>query len=194
MSCHISAAIKVFDQEAFHHVDKLATGIAFDVHNEYLYLCGLHHATLLNLRPERVQHEFVSTTLTYDQRRRITWNLTNWTPLCSSCELLQNTLARALESWGARLDIVAYREVVVHFLGGEAAVAKEVEVWSRHGMLGQQKMYLLSPEIGFWITAAGACLGPALDHQRRFLQHTSLRAIQWVNLDGQTVTFHTINR
>src|SRR5688572_14002046 len=34
----------------------------------YLYMCGLHHATLLNLRPRSVQHEFVSTSLTHEQR------------------------------------------------------------------------------------------------------------------------------
>ena len=35
MSILTSAEIKVFDQEAFHGVDKRVTGMAFDVHNEY---------------------------------------------------------------------------------------------------------------------------------------------------------------
>ncbi|MBM3888579.1 MAG: GxxExxY protein, partial [Verrucomicrobia bacterium] len=139
----ISIPITVFDQESFHAVDKVATGCAFDIHNEmgrylderlyqieltarlrdrgltvvremkitltldgfsrdyyvdllvnggviietktaetltpahraqvlnYLYFCGLFHATLLNFRTERVQHEFVSTTLTPEQRHQV---------------------------------------------------------------------------------------------------------------------------
>ena len=135
MPIRTSVPIQVFDQEAFHQIDKRVTGLAFDIHNEfgrylneslyqceltrrcravgfevepelhitvslddfskeyysdhlvnqgviietkavaalnpahkgqtlnYLFLCGLHHATMLNFRPERVQHEFVSTRL-----------------------------------------------------------------------------------------------------------------------------------
>src|SRR5438067_64046 len=36
----------------------------------YLLLAGMKHGRLVNLRTERVQHEFVSTTLTPDERRR----------------------------------------------------------------------------------------------------------------------------
>jgi hypothetical protein len=157
-------------------------------------MCGLHHATLLNLRPERVQHEFVSTSLTLDQRRKITWDTVNWNPLCDGCELLKTTLVRALEDWGARLDPIAYRDAVIHFLGGEAVVVKDVDIRSEHRVLGRQKVDLLRHDIAFSITASGRCPGTALDHQRRFLQHTDLQAIQWVNLNGQTVTFHTIRR
>jgi GxxExxY protein len=35
MPIHTSIPITVFDQEAFHAVDKVVTGMAFDIHNEF---------------------------------------------------------------------------------------------------------------------------------------------------------------
>lgn len=261
-----STPIAVSDQESFHAVDKIATGCAFDIHNEmgrylderlyqaelaarlrdqrlavvremkitltldgfgrdyyvdilvngaviietktaealtaahraqvlnYLYLCGLHHATLLNFRPERVQHEFVSTRLTPESRRQVTWNLGDWKPLCAGCETLHSTMQRALADWGSGLDPALYRDAVVYFLGGEAKVIREVEVASAHGVIGTQKVQHLANDIAFSITASIHRPQAVEDHHRRFLQHTPLRAIQWVNLNRQTVSFHTIHK
>ena len=36
----------------------------------YLFLAGLKHGRLVNFRTERLQHEFVPTTLTPEERRR----------------------------------------------------------------------------------------------------------------------------
>ena len=266
MPIHTSAPIKVFGQEEFHAIDRVVTGTAFKVHNEYgryfderlyqaelaqrfsalgldvlremrmtltlddfrkdyyadfllnggvivetktadsltrahkaqvlnyLYMCGLHHATLLNLRPERVQHQFVSTSYTQDQRRKISVENAHWEPMSTHCELLKATLLRTLEDWGACLDPIAYRDAVTHFLGGESRVAKEVEIRSGREILGRQTMHLLSPDAAFSITAAVHSPATVLEHLRRFLWHTQLRAMQWVNLDGPKATFHTIKR
>jgi len=32
------------------------------------------------------------------------------------------------------------------------------------------------------------------DHQFRFLKHTNLNAIQWTNMDRETITLETINK
>ena len=264
MPIEIAHVITVMDQEAFHAVDRVVTGLAFNLHNEfgrylderlyraamadglaaqdfrvvremkmtlrlggfrkeyyadflvdegvivemktaseltnshraqvlnYLYMCGLRHGTLLNLRPERVQHEFVSTTLAPSQRRQIIWSTTEWKPLCSACERLRTLLEVALADWGARLDPLAYRDAIIHFLGGEAAIVREIEVRSDRGLLGRQRVCLLADDIGFSITASVHCPGLTFEHLRRFLHHTNLRAIQWVNLNGSAVTLQTI--
>jgi hypothetical protein len=121
-------------------------------------------------------------------------DLTHWEPFCAACETLKTVLTRALGDWGTRLDPLAYRDVVTHFLGGELTVVKEIEVRSEHGVLGRQKMRLLSEDIAFSITSAIHRPAAVLEHRRRFLQHTNLRAIQWINLDGQKATFHTLQR
>jgi hypothetical protein len=101
-----------------------------------------------------VQHQFVSTTLTTEDRRRVDWDLQGWTALTPRCDILHSTLARALDDWGARLDPTLYRDVITHFLGGESEVVRNVEVRSEHGRLGDQRVHLVSPQIAFSVTAA----------------------------------------
>ena len=159
----------------------------------YLYLCGLHHGTLLNFRPERVQHQFVSTTLTAEDRHRVDWDLRDWAPLTLGCDILRSTMLRAFGDWGARLDPALYRDVITHFLGGESKVVRHVEVRSEHCRLGDQRVHLLSSDIAFSVTAVVHRPDLVLEHQRRFLQHTPLQAMQWINLNGQNVSLHTIH-
>ena len=158
----------------------------------YLYLCGLHHGTLLNFRPERVQHQFVSTTLTAEDRHGIEWDLRSWKPVTPRCEILRATLERTLEDWGARLSPTLYRDAITHFLGGKSEVVHKVEVRSDLGPLGEQEVHHVAPGVAFSVTAATHRPDIVLEHQRRFLQHTALRAMQWINLNGQTITLHTI--
>lgn len=158
----------------------------------YLYLCGLHHATLLNFRTARVQHEFVSTHLTPTLRREVSWDLNTWKPLCPGCKTLYCILQRVLADWGSRLDPTLYRDAITHFLGGETNVIREVDIASAHGIIGKQKVHALAPDVGFSLTASVHHPEVVQEHHRRFLQHTPLRAIQWVNLNRQTVRLHTL--
>jgi GxxExxY protein len=160
----------------------------------YLYLCGLHHGTLLNFRTARVQHEFVSTHLTPSLRRQVTWDLSAWKPLCPGCNILFDTLQRALADWGCGLDPALYRDAITHFLGGEAKVVREVQITSTRGPIGKQKVHTLAPDIGFSVSASVHHPEVAEEHHRRFLQHTPLRAIQWVNLNRQAVSLHTLTK
>lgn len=64
-----------------------------------LLLWGLHHATLLNFRPERVQHEFVSTSLTQHARRQFTMVTDNWCPFTVTCHEFPGLLRRLLDEW-----------------------------------------------------------------------------------------------
>ena len=160
----------------------------------YLFLCDLHHATLLNFRTERVQHEFVSTQLTATDRRAVSFEKQFWRTLTDQCRMLETTLARALQDWGSCLDPILYREVVTHFLGGESKVVSNIPVYSRGGPIGKQKVHLLTDDIAFSITASVHHAEAVLEHHRRFLQHTRLRAIQWINLNRQTITLHTISK
>ncbi|MCL4204300.1 MAG: GxxExxY protein [Pirellulaceae bacterium] len=261
-----ASPITTFDQEAFHAVDRIATGCAFDIHNEmgrylderlyqaelaarledrghaviremkitlildgfirdyyvdilvdrgviietkaaeslnashraqvlnYVYLCELHHATLLNFRSERVQHEFVSTQLTSALRRQVSWELDEWRPLSTGCETLHNTMQRVLADWGSGLDPTLYRDAVTYFLGGEGSVVRHVEVASTRGVIGTQKVRHLADDIAFSVTASVHRPHVVREHHHRFLRHTSLRAIQWVNLNRQTVSIQTIQK
>lgn len=160
----------------------------------YLFLAGLHHGTLLNFRTERVQHEFVSTRLTHETRRRVSYVTNHWQPLSERCRLMVDTLRRAMTDWGCGLDPSLYRDAVTHFLGGEVGVVRNIPVRSGATVIGAQKVHLLTDEVAFSITTAVHRPDVVLEHQRRFLAHTPLRAIQWINLNRQTVSLVTITK
>lgn len=266
MPIRVSHPVEVFDQERFHQVDKLVTGLAFDIHNQfgrylderlyqleltrlchaaglsvepelritaslddfskdyfadhlvnggviietkaastltpahtgqtlnYLFLCGLNHATLLNFRSERVEHEFVSTKLTPADRQRYEILAAGWRAISPQCGRLRSLLLRMLAEWGTHLDPLLYRDALTHFLGGEAQVVREVSVNSAGASLGGQKMHLLTEDIAFSVTASTHHPGSVFEHLQRFINHTGLRAIQWVNLNHSQIELRTIER
>ena len=105
----------------------------------YLFLCGLHHGTLLNFRTERVQHEFVSTRLTPVDRQRHEIITRHWKPQTTECERLPSLFIRLLNEWGAFLDPILYRDALTHFLGGEAHVVQAIPIQSAGRIIGAQK-------------------------------------------------------
>jgi hypothetical protein len=160
----------------------------------YLFHCGLHHGTLLNFRTERVQHEFVSTSLTNADRRRYEVMTSPWKPLTPRCHELHDHLQRLLAEWGAYLDPILYRETLTHFLGGEEKIIREITVSSRGTTVGTQPMHLLTEDVAFSVTASTHRPAKVLEHQRRFLRHTPLRALQWINLNHNLIELRTIER
>jgi GxxExxY protein len=158
----------------------------------YLFLCGLYHATLLNFRSERVQHAFASTSLAPADRRQYEIITVDWRPLTPGCHELYGILQRLLAEWGACLDPVLYREALTHFLGGEERVEREINVTSGGVVVGTQKMHLVAGDVAFSVTASTHRPEVVLEHQRRFLLHTPLRALQWINFNHKRIELRTI--
>jgi len=160
----------------------------------YLFLCGTHHGTLLNFRPARVQHEFVSTRLSPADRHRFTLHMDGWQPLGAEWERLHEVMVCLLKDWGAFLDPHLYREALTHFLGGAAHVIRKVPVTTANGYIGDQELHLLSPSAAFAITAVTRHPEEMAAHQQRFLRLTPLSAIAWINLNRHQIEFKTITR
>ena len=158
----------------------------------YLLLAELKHGRLVNLRTERVQHEFVSTTLTPEERRRLRWDEGGWIEMNAESRLLKARTMELLEDWGAFLDVNLYREALVHFLGGPGVVFRAVEVFSGPRGLGTQNLNLLNEDTGFALTTKPTDTRAMRDHLTRLLQHTRLKAIQWINLNRHLVEFTTL--
>ncbi|MBL8826098.1 MAG: GxxExxY protein [Planctomycetaceae bacterium] len=158
----------------------------------YLFLCGLHHGTLLNFRSTRVEHQFVSTSITPRDRHTYEIRKAHWRPLSAECNRLYTTVSRLLAEWGAYLDLVLYREGLVHFLGGSERIEREVAIYSRETAIGSQSMTLLTDEIAFSLTSATRDPHLVAEHQQRLLAHTRLRALHWINFNRQVITIQTI--
>jgi len=158
----------------------------------YLLLAGLKHGRLVNLRTERVQHEFVSTTLTPEERRRLRVAEGDWVEMNAESRQLKARTLELLEDWGAFLEVNLYREALVHFLGGPGVVCRAVEVFSGSRRLGTQNLNLLTEDTGFAFTTKQADTGAMRDHLARLLHHTRLKAIQWINVNRHLAEFTTL--
>lgn len=160
----------------------------------YLLMAGMKHGRLVNLRPERVEHEFVSTTLTPEERRRFSIVEKDWDETNGPSRRLKLKTIELIEDWGAFLDVNLYREALVHFLGGAGSVCQAVEVFSGPRLLGTQNFNLLDAETAFAVTAKKEGVGAIRDHLDRLLHHTALNGIQWINLNRHYVEFTTLSK
>lgn len=158
----------------------------------YLLLAELPHGKLVNLGGDLVEHEFVNATLTHEER--ITFQVVDedYRETQGTGCSVRDLLVTILRDWGTCLDLALYQEALNHFLGGRERVVRPVEVCLGGTTVGQQKLSMISPE-------ASVCISVLNDGQdryeyqlRRFLMHTTLKAIQWVNIGRKLVTFKTI--
>lgn len=160
----------------------------------YILLLGLHSGKLLNLRPPAVESWFASSSLTLDERRQIEVDTTQWGKLSPACDLLRSGIVELAGELGAFLDVTLYEDLLMQMLGGEKQVIQPVEMHRDGISLGHQKCHLISPDIGFRITAHTEDQDQAESQMRRWLSHTKLRALQWINFNRTRVEFTTLIR
>lgn len=160
----------------------------------YVMLLGVQHGSLVNLRPERVQHEFVSTHLTPQRRRHFMVVDSTWSVADEQSVWLKNKVLALLTDWGGFLETNLYREAITQFLGGAERVIQPVPISSGQRVIGHQKMHLLNSETAFAITAVTGNAANMATHQTRLLQHTPLKHLQWINLNHHQIEFSTLRK
>jgi GxxExxY protein len=160
----------------------------------YLFLTGMNHARLVNLRTESVEREFVSTHLTPELRRRFTVEEHGWQVVNEKSRWLIAKLTALLTDWGAFLDGALYRDALIHFLGGQAVVSQPVAIFSGSECLGTQKLNLLDDQTAFALTTLHSGYKPTQDHLERLLLHTHLEHVQWINLNRHQLELATLSK
>ncbi|WP_168442747.1 GxxExxY protein [Pontiella desulfatans] len=158
----------------------------------YLLLANLAHGALINFRPASVAHEFASTRLTMEQRLDYTLVDDGWKKLDGDSEKLRTIMSNLLQDWGAFLDSNLYTEAITHFLGGEEQVVQAIPVSKGNRVLGKQNVHLLNPATAFIVSATTKNPGYYQNHIQRFLDHTDIKAIQWINLNHAKIEFRTL--
>jgi len=160
----------------------------------YLFLLGLSHGKLVNMRPLSVEFEFVSTQLTPERRYGFSIQDGEWIDLDKDGVWLRELMRDLLSDWGAFLETDLFYEAIEFLRGGEDNVVRRIDLVDGSRVIGSQRAHLLSGKIAFKITAVTKDPGSYEKHLRRFLSHTTLKAIQWVNLNHHVVSFKTLRR
>jgi GxxExxY protein len=158
----------------------------------YLLLCELEHAKLINVRPTAVEHEFVNTSLKTADRVRFQTNAASWTEFGNHG--VRDWFRALLADLGTGLDVGLYEEALSQRLGGRPHVEQPVEIISGEDSIGWQRFRLVQPDVAFKITTLSHDLQSFEIHSRRMLAHTRLKAIQWINVDHDEVRFHTLTK
>ena len=118
----------------------------------------------------------------------------DWQDLDKNSEWLKQTMLTLLNEWGAFLDTTLFYDAIVHFRGGTNKVVKKIKVINGNHVLGTQKIHLLNESTAFKISSNIKEEKYYEWHLAQFLQHTSLKAIQWINFNHETILFKTIVR
>ena len=160
----------------------------------YLMLAGMHHGLLINLRPGKVEKQFVSTTLDLSERRRFTIHDSGWEPFNQSSQRLRELILELLNDWGAFLQTTLYREAIVHFFGGHDIAIRRIPIFDGDVPLGTHEVCLLANDTALALTALKNGKDAMEDHLQLFLGHTKLACMQWVNMDNHNIEFQTLTK
>jgi len=160
----------------------------------YLMMTGARHGKLINFRPERVEHEFVNTTLTLADRTIFDVDDLAWDASVEQAPEIRRRVEAFLRDWGTGLDLQLYIDALTHFLGGEDRVLREIEVVSEGRCISHKKVLYAGADAAFKITALTDKLEIFESHSLRFLQHTDLKHLLWINIGLRTVTMKTITK
>jgi len=158
----------------------------------YLMLADIYHGLLVNLRPGKVEKQFVSTTLDLSERRRFKIYESGWEPFNEASHKLHELLLELLNDWGVFLQTALYREAIVHFFGGHEVALRRIPVFDGDVQLGTHEVCLLANDTAMALTALKNGKDAMRDHLQRFTGHTKLSCVQWVNMDNHDIEFQTL--
>lgn len=160
----------------------------------YLLMTGGRHGKLINFRPERVEHEFVNTTLTRAGRITFAIDDSTWDNAVEQALEIRRRAEAFLRDWGTGLHLQLYTDALTHFLGGEDRVVREIEVVSEGRCISHKKVHCAGADAAFKITALTDKLESFESNACRFLQHTNLKHFLWINVTLRAVTMKTLSK
>jgi GxxExxY protein len=160
---------------------------------QYMFLADVPYGKLVNLRPERVEHRFVNNVLSHADRTDFKVTDSGWQEIESF--RLRDRMVALLYDWGTGLDLGLYEEAAAHLCGQPPKVESDVEVRLGNRSLGVQRMRLASRDVAIRISALPQQRYAAYQSDlQSLLDHSDLRAIQWINIARPIVRFTTVRK
>lgn len=157
----------------------------------YLFLCDMRHGTLLNFRSPKVERRFVTAALSAKERRKFTIYDSAWNPTCPLLAGLKSRMCALLQDWGVCLTTELYSEALLHLCSGGSPKPGLIDVFSGNAVIGTQSVPLLGDDTAFHVSGLEKT-APLQSNLQRFLDHTRLKSIGWINLHQTDVVFKTL--
>lgn len=157
----------------------------------YLFVANKTFGKLINFKSASVQHEYITTTISEEQRKDFFINNSHWLKSLKEIEQFKQRFIALLQANGTRLHQNLYTEAMIFFIGGPTKTTKKIDIEIDGRLLGQQTMDLISPKHAFKITTASETTRME-NNLKKMLQHTRLDAIHWININREEVLFKSI--
>lgn len=158
----------------------------------YLLLTGINHGKIINFGTSSIEKDFVSTKLNLIKRHSFFINSDDWHDIDNNGKSFKNLIINLLNDWGAFLDIQLFYDAIVFFCGGINNVLGNVELFCDNKIVGKQKIHLLNNKVAFRLSGITKEKKFYRKHLVKFLNHTKLDALQWVNFNHHNIEFETI--
>ena len=185
MPVRVSVDICPLTQEKFGEIAYQVTGHAFAIYEK---MGGFFDEDVY-------RDQFVNTRLKRADRTRFRVVDEGWIEPDPERRPVLPWLNRFLRDIGAGLDQQLYQEAVCHFYGGDEAVMHSVEIVVDERAVGYQHVRLAAPGCAFKVTTLAETEVPHFEGQaRRFLEHTQLEQVHWINVTREVVRFQTFRR
>lgn len=159
---------------------------------DYLFLTNIQHGKIINFRTPSVTHEFVSTGLTSEKRKMFSIHESDQFKESSTAQKLKKAAIGLFNDWGLFLDTTLYKEALCHLIGNGTDLLGPVSVTTGETVLGRQNIPFISPRESFCVSSVTENPGSYREHLLRFLRHTDLRYLHWINLCRSDVYFTSL--
>ncbi len=157
----------------------------------YLLLTNLKHGKIINFGSSSVEDEFVSTKLSFKNRKVESFDVINSNNLV---EEIVEIVKSIIDDWGMFLSLELYKEAIFFFLGSKKQLLRNVDIIINKQVIAQQKMYLLDDETAIHIS----CIKKDFDYYRKhiykLIKHTNLSQAVWINFNNKKVLIETIKK
>ena len=107
---------------------------------------------------------------------------------------MRDLLSAILDDWGAFLQVSLYREAIAHFFSGAGCALKRIPVFDGQHEVGQHEVCLIAEDTCLAMTALKSGAETMQNHLQRFLSHTNLACLQWVNFNHHEIKLQTFIR
>ncbi len=159
---------------------------------QYLMLTGLSHGKLINFGSERFEQLFVNCHESLRQRQQFCVQRVNW-PDSNPALRLEKIIVPLVQDWGTGLTKSVYQDAVLALSGGMEHCHHFTETNWQNQRTGRQPVFKVD---GTMIELS--CIRHGLEifesHLHRFINHTTIDEILWINIASGCVRLQRITR
>lgn len=155
---------------------------------QYLMLTGLNHGKVISFGGAQLEHKFVNCHMTVDGRREFTLERIGWVNN-SSYRSIEQIIVSLLHDWGTGLTASLYLEALVCVA---RLTEKNINAFWDGKITGKQAVHIIEQNHSLEVTCLTERIDSHKSHLCRFLTHTALDAILWVNITNGNVRLERI--